>query len=53
MDADLTAFAKLPIPFHLFFLLIEGPAGIGTGDIAGKTAGALLMIDDGTNNPPV
>jgi hypothetical protein len=53
MDANLTAFAKLPIPFHLFFLFIERPAGIGTGDITGKTASALLMVNHGTDNPPV
>jgi hypothetical protein len=53
VDANLTAFAKLPIPFHLFFLLIERPAGIGTGDIASETASALLMVNHGTNNPPV
>jgi hypothetical protein len=53
MDADLTAFAKLPIPFHLFFLFIKGPAGIGTSDITRETAGALLMVNHGTNNPPV
>jgi hypothetical protein len=53
MDANLTAFAKLPIPFHLLFLFIKGPAGIGTGDITCETAGALFMVNHGTNNPPV
>jgi len=53
VDADLTAFAKLPIPLHLFFLFIERPAGIGTGDITGKAASALLMVNHGTDNPPV
>jgi hypothetical protein len=53
MDANLTAFAKLPVPFHLIFLFIERPAGIRTGNVTGKTTGALLMVNHGTNNPPV
>jgi hypothetical protein len=53
VDADLTAFAKLPVPFHLFFLFIERPAGIWTGDIAGKAARALFVVNHRTNDPPV
>jgi hypothetical protein len=53
VNADLTAFAKLPVPFHLFFFFIERPAGIRTGNVTGKTTGALLMVNDRTNDPPV
>jgi hypothetical protein len=35
INADLTAFAKLPVPFHLIFLFIIRPAGIWTDDITG------------------
>jgi len=53
VDADLTAFAKLPVPFHLILFFIVRPAGIWTGDIAGKAAGALFVVNHRTNDPPV
>jgi hypothetical protein len=53
MNTDLAAFAELPVPFHLIFLFIIGPAGIRTGSIAGEAAGAFLMINDRPDNPPV
>jgi hypothetical protein len=53
VDADLAAFTKLPVPFHLFLFFIERPAGIWTGNVTGKTTGALLMVNDRTNDPPV
>jgi hypothetical protein len=53
VDADLTAFAKLPVPFHLFFFFIERPAGIRTDNIAGKAACALFVVNHRTNDPPV
>jgi hypothetical protein len=53
VNADLTAFAKLPVPFHLIFLLVVRPAGIWTGNVTGKTTGALLMVNHRANDPPV
>jgi hypothetical protein len=53
VDADLTAFAKLPVPFHLFFFFIERPAGIWARNVTGKTTGALLVVNHRTNDPPV
>jgi hypothetical protein len=53
MNTNLAAFAELPVPFHLIFFFIIGPAGIRTGSIAGEATGALLMINDRPDNPPV
>jgi hypothetical protein len=53
VDADLTAFAKLPVPFHLVLFFVERPAGIWTGNIAGKAPCALFMVNHRTNNAPV
>jgi hypothetical protein len=53
VNTDLAAFAELPVPFHLIFLFIIGPAGIRTGGIASEATGALLVINDWPDNPPV
>jgi hypothetical protein len=53
VNTDLAAFAELPVPFHLIFFFIVGPAGIRAGSIAGEAAGTLFMIDNGPDDPPV
>jgi hypothetical protein len=53
LDADLTAFTKLPVPFHLVLFFIVRPAGIWTGNIASEAACALFVVNHRTNNPPV
>jgi hypothetical protein len=53
INTNPAALAKLPVPFHLIFLLVIRPAGIGARNITGETASTLFMIDDWTKNPPV
>jgi hypothetical protein len=53
VDTNLAAFTKLPVPLHLFLLLIEGPARVRTADVTGKATRALFMIDHGANHPPI
>jgi hypothetical protein len=53
IDTNLAAFAEFPVPFHLIFFFIVGPAGIRAGPIAGEATSALFMIDDWTDDSPV